>query len=124
MLHLTKDSTDILYFTAIENAVLSNPNYLFIFTSSNNDIVKFVKANESTNDRYQKASVVTNTYFANYDAGMWRYKIREQASSSNTDEDLSGSIVEEGFMYLHEAVGFTPTVYDEQDNTFITYNPE
>ena len=116
--------TNILYFTALENAVLTAPNYLFIFTSSNNDVVKFVKANESTNDRYQKATVVTNTYFANYDAGMWRYKIREQASSSNTDEDLSGAIVEEGFMYLHEAVGFTPTVYDEQDNTFITYNVE
>lgn len=124
MLHLTKDSTDILYFTALENAVLTNPNYLFIFTSSNNDIVKFVKENESTNDRYQKATVVTNTYFENYDAGMWRYKIREQASSSNTDEDLSGAIVEEGFMYLHESEGFTPTVYDGQDNKFITYNPE
>ena len=124
MLHLTKDSTNILYFTALENAVLTNPNYLFIFTSSNNDIVKFVKANESTNDRYQKATVVTNTYFANYDAGMWRYKIREQASNSNTNEDLSGAIVEEGFMYLHEAADFTPTVYDEQDNTFITYNVE
>mgnify|MGYP000308434651 CR=1 FL=1 len=39
-------------------------------------------------------------------------------------KNLSGAIVEEGFMYLHEAEGFTPTVYDEQDNTFITYNPE
>jgi len=124
MLHLTKDTTNILYFTALENAILTAPNYLFIFTSSNNDIVKFVKANESTNDRYQKATVSTNTYFEDYDAGLWRYKIREQESNSNTDEDLSGAIVEEGLMYLHEAVGFTPTVYDEQDNTFITYNVE
>ena len=62
--------------------------------------------------------------FATAETGTWRYRIREQASSSNTNEASSGNIVELGFMYLDESTTFAPTEYSDQDNEFKTYDGE
>ena len=123
MLHITKGSSANLIFTGYELATLTNPYYLFIFTSATEEVVKFVGTNISTTNRFQKI-VVTSTPFATAETGTWRYRIREQASSSNTNEALSGNIVEEGFMYLDESTTFEPTEYTDQDNIFKTYDGE
>lgn len=123
MLHITKGDSTNLIFTGYELATLTNPYYLFIFTSATEEVIKFVGTNTSTTDRFQKITVGSIT-FANAEAGTWRYRIREQASSSNTDEALSGNIVEEGFMYLDESTTFAPIEYNEQDNEFKTYDGE
>ena len=123
MLHIYKGTNNNLIFTGLELATITNPYYLFIFTSATEENVIFVGTNISTEDRYQKV-LVLNSVFINKESGTWRYRIREQASSSNTDEALSGNIVEEGFMYLHDATTFQPVEYNQQDNEFKTYNGE
>ena len=123
MLHITKDSATNLIFTGKELATLTNPYYLIIFTSATEEVIKFVGTNTSTTDRFQKIAV-TARRFSEAEAGTWRYRIREQASSTNTDEALSGNIVEEGFMYLDNNTTFTPVEYNDQDNEFKTYDGE
>ena len=112
-----------LIFTGLELATISNPKYLFIFTSATEDSVIFVGTNISTEDRYQKV-LVLKAVFDNQECGTWRYRIREQASATNKKEALSGAIVEEGFMYLQEATECAEPVYDEQCNEFKTYSSE
>jgi hypothetical protein len=124
MLHITKGVEAQVIFTGYELATLTDPNYLFIFTSATEEEIKFVPILFfiETN-RYQKA-LILDTQFADAEAGTWRYRIREQVSSTNTDEALSGNIVEEGFMYLDESTTFAPIEYNEQDNEFKTYDGE
>jgi hypothetical protein len=123
MLHIYKGQNNNLIFTALELCILTAPKYLFIFTGANEKIVKFVGTNLSTDARYQKV-LVLDKVFKNSESGTWRYEIREQASTTNLDPLLSGGIVEEGFMYLHDAVVCTPDEYTDQCNEFKTYKGE
>lgn len=121
MIHIYKGQNNEIIFTGLELATIVNPYYLFIFTSANEDEVKFVGTNVSTDARYQKVNVL-NTVFNTKESGTWRYEVREQLSSTNVDPALSGSVVEMGFMYLHDAVVVAPVEYDLQDNEFKAYN--
>ena len=123
MLHIYKGQNNNLIFTGLELATLTNPYYLFIFTSANENSVKFVGTNISTDNRYQDVLVLQAT-FNTQESGTWRYRIREQVSATNTKESLSGAIVEEGFMYLHDEVDCPQPEYNEQDNKFKTYTSE
>lgn len=121
MINLRKGNTEIIYFTGTENATLDNPYFLFIFTNRVTlDVVKFMGTNTSTTERYDKCSMVVNTYFTDATEGFWDYDIREKAS--NSDMTIAGTIVEQGFMYLRPATDFEPTEYADQTNTFKTYN--
>lgn len=124
MLHITKGVEAQVIFTGYELATLTDPNYLFVFTSATEEEIKFVPILFfiETN-RYQKA-LILDTQFADAEAGTWRYRIREQVSSTNTDEALSGNIVEEGFMMLENNTTFEVVEYSNQDNQFITYDGE
>lgn len=123
MLHIYKGVDNNLIFTGLELATISNPKYLFIFTSSNEDSVTFVGSNISTDNRYQKV-LVLKSVFDKKEPGTWRYKIREQESATNKKESLSGAIVEDGFMYLHEASECADSEYTNQCNEFKTYSSE
>lgn len=96
-----------MYLTLTEKELLTNPNYLFIFRSrSTNTEVKFVLLNNADislfKDRYNKFSLVTNTYFNTSLIGQYTYEIYEQASSSNTNP--SGlNMLESGIMMLNQA---------------------
>ena len=84
-------------------------------------MVKFVATNTSTTLRYNKFSLVTNSRFNGAEEGFWTYNVYEQASSTNTN--ISGlNNVENGYAYLHPATIFAPSEYNEQSNTFVTYN--
>ena len=121
MLHIYKGVDNNLIFTGAELATITNPKYLFIFTSATDENVIFVGTNISTDNRYQKV-LVLKSIFDNKEAGTWRYKIREQASATNKKEALSGAIVEQGFMYLHNEVDCTTPTYEDQCNEFKTYS--
>lgn len=123
MLHIYKGVDNNLIFTGLELATISNPKYLFIFTSATDNCVKFVGTNISTDNRYQKV-LVLKSVFDSKESGTWRYKIREQESATNLKENLSGGIVEEGFMYLHNQADCPQPEYNEQDNEFKTYTSE
>jgi hypothetical protein len=123
MLHIYKGVDNNLIFSGLELATITNPKYLFIFTSATEQNVIFVGTNLSTDNRYQKV-LVSKLIFENQECGTWRYKIREQVSATNKKEALSGAIVEEGFMYLHEVTDCEDTQYAEQCNEFKTYSSE
>lgn len=119
MLHLTKGSTNTIYFTATELATISNPYFLFVFVCrSTNKKVKFVVTNQSTTARVDKGTIVTNDYFSTSDEGFHTYTIYQKAT--NTDTTESGVILEKGYMYLHPETEFASTFYTGQNNEFTT----
>ena len=123
MIYLTKGATSEIILTLTEKQTLSAPNYLFVFTHRGSNIeVKFVLLNNADisvhRDRYNQFSLVTNTYFNNYDSGEWEYEIYEQTSTSNTNPSLATGLLETGIMRLNEATSFSFTKY-QTSNTFI-----
>jgi len=122
MIVITKGEFKNIYFTGTESALLSNPYFLFIFTNRvTQEVVKFVVTNESNTLRYDVFTLDVDSIFLNSETGMWTYQIYEQLSSSNTNS-TGLNMVEDGYMYLNSAIVFEPTTYNEQSNTFITYN--
>lgn len=122
MIVLTKGETQNVFFTGTENCLLTNPFFLFIFTNRvTGDEVAFVATNASTSKRYDYFSLVVNTHFANKEEGFWTYDIYEQSASTGTSP-IGKNKVETGLMYLHPADTYEPMQYNEQDNTFKTYN--
>ena len=104
MIHFTKGETNTIVLTLTEKQLLTNPNYLFVFTNrSSNEVVSFVKLNatdlSSYKDRFNEFSIVTNTYFNTALEGQYTYEIYEQASTSNTNPSGLNKL-ETGIMWL------------------------
>jgi hypothetical protein len=123
MLHFTKGQTETVILTLKEKATLSAPNYLFIFTSKVTNLeVKFVLLNNTDlsnyKDRFNKFSLVINTYFVNVLPGEYGYTIYEQTSSSNLDPSLATGILETGQMALNNSTDFEFTTYNATTNTY------
>ena len=104
MIHLTKGETNIIVMTLTEKKLLTNPNYLFVFTNrSSNCEIKFIQlyATDTSlyKDRYNEFSIVTNTSFKNQLEGQYTYEVYEQASTTNLD--ITGlNKLETGIMWL------------------------
>jgi hypothetical protein len=117
MIRLTKGQTQNIILTLTEKQLLTNPNYLFVFTNrSANTEVKFVMLNNTDisqfKDRYNEFSIVTNTNFSTALNGQYDYDIYEQTSTSNLNP--SGlNLLESGIM---ELVG-TPFNFTEYTTT-------
>ena len=117
MIRFTKGQTQNIILTLTEKQLLTNPNYLFVFTNrSANTEVKFVKLNATDlslyKDRYNEFSIVTNTNFGSSLNGQYVYEIYEQASTSNTNP-TGLNLLETGIM---ELVG-TPFEFTEYSTT-------
>lgn len=117
MIRLTKTQTQSVILTLTEKQLLTNPNYLFVFTNrSANTEIKFVRLNNTDlsvyKDRYNEFNIVTNTNFAAALNGQYDYEIYEQASTSNTNP-AGLNMVESGIM---ELVG-TPFNFTEYSTT-------
>jgi hypothetical protein len=120
MIRFTKGQTQNIILTLTEKQLLTNPNYLFVFTNrSANTEVKFVKLNATDlslyKDRYNEFSIVTNTNFGSSLNGQYVYQVYEQASTSNTNP-TGLNLLETGIM---ELVG-TPFEFTEY-STIDTY---
>jgi hypothetical protein len=104
MIHLTKGETNTIVMTLTEKQLLTNPNYLFVFTNrSSNNVIKFVvlKASDVSlyKDRYNEFNIVTNTNFASALEGQYTYEVYEQTSTTNTN--ITGlNKLETGIMWL------------------------
>jgi hypothetical protein len=108
MIHLTKGETNIVVLTLTEKQLLSNPNYLFVFTNrSSNEVISFVKLNATDTsaykDRFNQFSIVTNTYFSSSLEGQYTYEIYEQVSTSNTNPSGLNKL-ETGIMWLSGSI--------------------
>lgn len=112
VIRLTKGATQNIILTLTEKQLLTNPNYLFVFTNrSTNGIVKYVVLNGADismfKDRYNEFAIVTNTNFSSALNGQYTYEIYEQASTTNTN--ISGlNKIETGIMELEgTSIGYT-----------------
>ena len=117
MIRLTKGQTQNIILTLTEKQLLTNPNYLFVFTNrSANTEVKFVSLNNTDisqyKDRYNEFSIVTNTNFSTALNGQYDYDIYEQTSTSNLNP-AGLNLLESGIM---ELVG-TPLNFTEYTTT-------
>jgi hypothetical protein len=122
MIVLTKGESQVVYFTGTENCLLTNPYFLFIFTNRvTKEVVSLVFENLSNSTRYDMIDISVTDYFEESETGFWTYDIYEQTSPSDTTTTGKNK-VETGLMYLHPADTYNPIEYDEQDNTFKTYN--
>jgi len=104
MIHLTKGETNTIVLTLTEKQLLTNPNYLFVFTNrSSNEVISFVKLNATDTslykDRFNEFSIVTNTYFNTALNGQYTYEIYEQVSTSNINPSGLNKL-ETGIMWL------------------------
>jgi hypothetical protein len=128
MIKLTKGNTDTLYLTLTEKQTITDANYLFVFESrTTNEKVKFVIVNSSDlsvyKDRYNKFSLEVNTNFATKEEGWYKYKVYEQASTTNVDESLAGGILETGLMFLSDGTEVTFTTHSNT-TIFKVYDAE
>jgi hypothetical protein len=117
MIRLTKGATQNIILTLTEKQLLTNPNYLFVFTNrSANTEVKFVSLNNTDisqyKERYNEFSIVTNTNFSTALNGQYDYDIYEQTSTSNLNP-AGLNLLESGIM---ELVG-TPFNFTEYTTT-------
>jgi len=103
MMRLTKGQTQGVILTLTEKELLTNPNYLFVFTNrSSNTTISFVKLYATDlslyKDRFNEFSITTNTYFSTALNGQYDYQIYEQVSTSNTNptglNELESGIME------------------------------
>ena len=118
MIHLTKGQTNSIVLTLTEKQLLTNPNYLFVFTNRSSNLqVKFVQLNAADvslyKDRYNEFNIVTNTYFGSSLNGQYVYSIYEQTSTSNTNP-AGLNLLETGILELDDT-GISYTQYSTTD---------
>lgn len=116
MINLTKGLTQNIYLTLTEKQLLTDPNYLFRFINrSSNEEVKFVLLNATDTslfkDRYNKFSIVTDTYFSSSVNGMYVYEVYEEAGTGTSITGLN--MLESGIMMLNS----TSTIFTNYTTT-------
>jgi hypothetical protein len=127
MIELNKTSaSDDIYCTALELSQAYNTHLLFCFENVLNKrkiCVLFDKLfDQSLNkNRYSLFKINTFVSFFNEQVGRWHYRIREQQSSANIIEELSGNIIEEGVMKLYDNIYFDHKKYTAQQH-YIAYD--
>ena len=116
MINLTKGQTQNIYLTLTEKQLLTDPNYLFRFINrSSNEEVKFVLLNATDTslfkDRYNKFSIITDTYFSSSVNGMYVYEVYEEAGTGTSITGLN--MLESGIMMLNS----TSTIFTNYTTT-------
>jgi hypothetical protein len=125
MLRLTLGQTaENIVVTLTEKRTLDEGYYLFIFThyttkQTVTKIYNFLADDSEFTDRFNQFEINTNTVFSGCPTGMWKYKVYEQASSSNTDP-AGLTEIEDGILRLEPAAEFEREVYS-QSQSFKVY---
>jgi len=117
MIQLAEGATQYVYVTLTEKELLTNPNYLWVFTNrEKNTVTKFIKLNNTDvsayKERYNKFEFVVPTLFNPTVRGEYKYEVYEQMSTSNLDP-TGLNLLETGIMKITEA----RTVYTERSAT-------
>jgi len=85
--------------TCTERGTLINPYYLFVFTHSmTNTIKKVVLTDTSTRKERYNLFDINDTFFDF--PGWYGFDVYEQTDEANLDESKSGSIVENGRLFV------------------------
>lgn len=120
------DTSAILILTLTENISFNESYLLFVFThvltKQQVKFIRFIDIDESEfPERYNQFTINPAIVFLNAPIGEYHYKVYEQVSSTNTDIDLTGAILEYGKLILDRAVAFDFTKYNEP-TTYAAYN--
>lgn len=129
MILIQKGSSNNVVVTLTEKTTILNPTYLFEFKNDQSKASQyFISADISTQKERYNEFVVTEKASPNNllgevsleITGDYTYAIREQASSTNLDPELSGDIVEVGKVRV---IGTAETYYkyDGQSQTNAVY---
>ena len=129
---INKNTANTLIFTLRELTTISNPNYLFCFQSLSTKVFYYcIMAELSTNlNRYNEfiftegVDLPLSGSLVLEDLGTYNYKVYQQASATNLDPLLSGSMVEYGLMRYTD--GALPPTFKEHitlPKTNIVYQP-
>jgi len=125
MVNLITGTITNIRLTLTERATIASASYLFRFVQrTTNQEIRFVKT--SSDDlsaypaRYNEFALDVDQLFCGM-IGEYQYYIYEQASTSNTELDLTGALIEQGLARLNEPADeqFTFTAFTP-DNTYIT----
>jgi hypothetical protein len=120
MLQFRQDDTAAeMILTLTEFVTLATPYYLFVFTHvETKNVVAFVKSEADDESdypqRYNQFTIDAADAFEDQPTGEWHYKVYEQESSTNTDPDLAGGLLEDGKLTLDRAIDFA---YDQYNST-------
>lgn len=122
MIHLHKDlETEFFYLSFGEAAQGKTVVYIRWTNRLTGDVIKFPTDTyfsfiATNTNRYSKHEIATIDFFDGYDTGLWKFEAWALTSEivPTTEPDITG------YMYLH-GTAFSPDKYDEQDNTFKTY---
>jgi len=118
MINITKGQSNTVFLTLSEMQTSPSSYYYILFTNRATKTEKILYlTNISTKSSYQKFTI-NGSSFEGADTGLWSYEARE----SNIDEDIIGGVLEAGYMDLKNASSFQPSSYNEQLNTYKTYN--
>jgi hypothetical protein len=121
MITLYKGYTEwLIHFTGKMLAEETPDFYYFKFTNRTtlDEVDMWVAPELSGTDRYEFCFIHTIEYFTDYPEGFWDYEIYPAENQVLPTEPM----IESGLMYLYPQTEFTPTKYDDQNNTFVVYN--
>jgi hypothetical protein len=96
MILINKGTSNTVILTLSEKTTITNPYYLFVFTSDEkNTVKKLIPTDISINKIRYNEFVIVEPSHVSLTAGTWKYEIYEQASSTNTN--ITGlNLVENG----------------------------
>lgn len=127
MLQFKQDDTAAeMILTLTEFVTLTTPYYLFVFTHvETKNTVAFVKSEADDEsdypDRYNQFTIDATDIFEDQPTGEWHYKVYEQESSTNTDPDLAGVLLEDGKLLLERSTEFEYGQYST-NTSYKAYN--
>lgn len=123
---ITRGSANTVVFTLTERVTLDSPYFLVKVNSRSTNITKrfILPANASgSTSRYDQFTITESTTedlpngTVSLTAGDWSYKIYEQASATNLNENLATTLIEDGILRV---LGSSDTYVDsEQTTTYI-----
>lgn len=106
MIIINKNSVNDVILTLTEKVTISNPTFLFRFTSDySREQVIFIASNTSQyTDRYDSFSITETSGTTNLlnatislePVGDWTYEVFEQASATNLNMNYTGALLETG----------------------------
>lgn len=132
MILLNQDTVNTSIFTLTELTTISNPYYLFEFTSENTNISKiFTGVDISTNkDLYNEFNIeltqgkenLTNSVINLFIKGYYKYNIYSMVTEGNLDINNVTELVESGKVYVDDAVNPVKKSYTGGNNSKVVYN--
>ena len=116
MIQITKNSTNTVVLSLSEKTTLVAAKYLFEFIKDqDNTTIYFIAADISVNPKmYNEFAIGENVVqipligIVSLSLGFWKYKVREQLSTTNLNPLLSGAIVENGKVKVSEVRDVAP----------------